>query len=112
MRTGGRCSAAGAGEFYRPRRHPVCSRPNGDGLVKVWDVETGKELRTLRGHSDRVDGLAFTADGRYLLTASWDWTMRLWDVNAGEQLRSFQFQGEPGVHVSSVTFFPDGKRFL
>ena len=35
-----------------------------DKTLKVWDVESGRELRTLEGHSDSVHGVAVSGDGR------------------------------------------------
>jgi RNA polymerase sigma factor (sigma-70 family) len=83
-----------------------------DATIRLWDVETGKELRCFKGHSARIPDVVFTSDGRRILSAGWDQTMRLWDVESGQQVKQFVFAGAPGVHVSGVMFFPDGKRFL
>jgi len=48
--------------------------------VELWDVATGKVRAILRGHSDFVDSLAFSPDGRTLATGSVDHTISLWDV--------------------------------
>jgi RNA polymerase sigma factor (sigma-70 family) len=83
-----------------------------DGAIILWDLETGREIRRFEGHSDRVDCVSFSADGRRFLSASWDGTIRLWDVETGRELKSIRFQGAPGVHVSGVWWFPDGRRLL
>ena len=44
--------------------------PVEDDTAKVWDAQTGKELLTLQGHTDSVDGVAFSPDGKRLATAS------------------------------------------
>ena len=41
-----------------------------DNTLKVWDLESGRELRTLEGHSDCVNGVAVTPDGRRAVSAS------------------------------------------
>jgi WD40 repeat protein len=46
--------------------------------VKVWDVASGQELRTLR-HMSLVGPVAFSPDGMRLATGS-DGTVRLWDA--------------------------------
>jgi WD40 repeat protein len=46
----------------------------------VWDVESGRELRTLEGHSNLVSGVAVTPDGKLAVSASWDKTLKVWDV--------------------------------
>jgi WD40 repeat protein len=51
----------------------------GDQAVKLWDVKTGRERATLKGHTDRVMAAAFSpSDGKTLVTASLDHTVRLW----------------------------------
>ena len=45
----------------------------------MWDLETGRELRTLEGHSDWVNGVAVTPDGRRAVSASGDKTLKVWD---------------------------------
>jgi WD40 repeat protein len=51
-----------------------------DGTVKVWDVDSGTELRTLRGHRDLVRGVAFSPDGKRLISGSYDGTVKVWDL--------------------------------
>jgi WD40 repeat protein len=56
-----------------------------DGTIKLWDVNTGEEIRTLKGHSWRVRSVAFSPDGRLIASGSGDWTIKLWDVNTGRE---------------------------
>jgi WD40 repeat protein len=53
-----------------------------DRLIHVWDVETGKELAALKGHSGAVNTVAFAPNGKQLASASNDTTALLWDVSA------------------------------
>ena len=50
-----------------------------DSTLKVWDIEIGKELRTLRGHTSWVTAVALTSDGK-AISGSWDKTLKVWDV--------------------------------
>ena len=62
---------------------------SGDNTLKVWDVETGRELRTFQGHKDRVNGVALSGDGRRAVSASFDQTLKVWDVETGEVTATF-----------------------
>ena len=59
-----------------------------DATIKLWDVASGKELRTLAGHSGCVDSVAFSPDGKTLASGSDDSTIKLWDVASGKKLRT------------------------
>jgi len=74
-------------------------------VVKLWDVASGRELRSLRGHSSYVTSVAFSSDGRTLASASVDRTVKLWDAGSGRELRSLQHADD----VNVVAFSPNGK---
>ncbi len=52
-----------------------------DNTIKLWDIATGRELRTLTGHDALLTSVDFSPDGSTLLSASRDRTIRLWDVS-------------------------------
>ncbi|MCA2694109.1 MULTISPECIES: serine/threonine-protein kinase [unclassified Microcystis] len=74
--------------------------------IKIWEVATGKELRTLTGHSNGVTSVAYSPDGRYLASGSWDDTIKIWEVATGKELRTLT--GHYG-EVYSVAYSPDGR---
>jgi len=53
-----------------------------DSTVRLWETATGKEIRTFNGHTDSVRSLAFSPDGRTLVSGSKDTTALIWDVFA------------------------------
>ena len=78
----------------------------------------GSCLRTLEGHVDSVDSVAFSPDGRYGFSSSGSWasgkdrpdtTLRLWDLVTGECLRTFE--GHSGT-FDPVAISPDGRHAL
>jgi WD40 repeat protein/serine/threonine protein kinase/tetratricopeptide (TPR) repeat protein len=78
-----------------------------DSPVRIWDLATGTELKTLRGHTDEVWSLAFSPDSKRIVSGSMDKTVRVWNVAREEELMTLR--GHDGT-VSSVTFSPDGKQ--
>jgi WD40 repeat protein len=80
-----------------------------DGIARLWDTQTGEQLRRFVGHTDTIWSVAFSHDGKYILTGSNDKTARLWDAQTGQELR--RFSGHTAT-VNTVAFSPDGKRVL
>jgi serine/threonine protein kinase len=74
-----------------------------DNTIRLWDVNTGKEIRTLTGHSNWVNSVAFSRDGKLLLSGSADCTIKLWQVQTGIEIQSFIGHSDS---VSSVAYSP------
>jgi WD40 repeat protein len=79
---------------------------SGSDVIKLWEVATGSEVRTLTGHTRSVNSVAFSPDGRLLASGSWDDTIKLWEVATGREVRTLTGH----THwVTSVAFSPDGR---
>jgi WD40 repeat protein len=80
-----------------------------DGVIRLWEVPTGKPLRQLEGHQGWVRCLALSPDGKTLASGGgwWDFSLRLWDVGTGKKLRCLD-KKEHG-EIGFVAFSPDGK---
>jgi WD40 repeat protein len=77
-----------------------------DNTIKLWEVKSGRELRTLPGHKGGAKCVAFTTDGKLLASGGNDKILRVWDVAAGTE---FQSLGEHSAPVEAVAFSPDGR---
>jgi WD40 repeat protein len=78
-----------------------------DQTVRVWDLETGKELKALG--TQNVWGLSVSPDGKRVLTGGNDKTARLYDLETGKELKVL------AGHVNSVfrsAFLPGGKQVV
>ncbi len=75
--------------------------------VRAFDTTRDAERETLRGHKGQVSSVAFTTDGRTLVTGGWDETVRLWDVPTGRETACFDLAiGK----VNAIAVSPDGTR--
>ena len=61
-----------------------------DNTVRLWDVETGRCLRTFEGHTGSVWSVEWSPDGEYALSGAYDAVVRLWDVQTGHCLRELK----------------------
>jgi WD40 repeat protein/predicted Ser/Thr protein kinase len=76
--------------------------------IEMWDADTGKHVRSFKGHSSVVNGLAFLPDGRSFLSSSSDGSVRRWDADSGKEL----WTAKIGDEVRSVAVSADGRRAL
>ncbi|HEY9702252.1 MAG TPA: hypothetical protein V6C58_07385, partial [Allocoleopsis sp.] len=60
-----------------------------DNTLKVWELATGKELRTLTGYSNGVNSVCVTPDGQQVISGSADNTLKVWDLATGECIATF-----------------------
>lgn len=70
---------------------------------------TDPEIIAITGHSERVRSVAYSPDGRRIVTGSWDKTARIWDAATGREI--LQLRGHTD-RVWSAAFSPDGKRVV
>ena len=73
-----------------------------DGMLRVWDVESGQILRNLEGHSRGINAVAML-DSRRVISGSDDGTLRVWDVESGRTLQTLMGHYPQGrVHAVAV----------
>ena len=76
---------------------------------RLWDINTGKQIRTFSGHSHVISALTFTPDGKRLLSGSMDHTIKLWNVFTGKEIKTFK--GHANV-VETIVISANGELAL
>jgi WD40 repeat protein len=95
-----------AGLFYRDDRHLLGVGPF--GFVRVFDVQTRKELVGRPGHRLDVTDVTFSADGRTLVSLGHDGALRTWDTRTGREAACLFAGGS--IAANSLSLSADGKR--
>eukprot|EP00741_Cyanophora_paradoxa_P018576 tig00021070_g17934.t1 len=80
-----------------------------DKTLRVWDLESGAELRCLVGLEYMVTSVAISPDGKRAVFGSLHRKLRVWDLESGAEPQCLDHWGHEGV-VRSVAISPDGKR--
>jgi WD40 repeat protein len=93
---------------YSPDGKRIVSA-SGDNTLKIWDAETGAEIRTLTGHSNSVRACAYSPDGKRIISASYDKTLKIWDAESGAEIRTLTGHSN---RVQACAYSPDGKRLV
>jgi WD40 repeat protein len=87
----------------RPGQGWRLASADGTGRVLIWEDESARGYRPLRGHGNGVLHVQFSPDSKYLATAGADGTVRIWEAATGKVLHNFAGQAE------KVAFSPDGR---
>jgi WD40 repeat protein len=76
--------------------------------IKLWDTETGHNIKTLTGHKDSILSLVHVSDNKIVSTSA-DGTCKIWNFENGELLHTFNIY-YPNYNLSSLS--PDGNYIL
>ncbi|MBX2914194.1 MAG: caspase family protein [Cyclobacteriaceae bacterium] len=92
-----------------------------DKSAKLWEVKTGREVRSFLGHQASVISLDFSRDGKYLITGGNDHSVKIWEVKTGKQIQSITLDGPESFNIrfgggqeriNDVAFDPLGRYFI
>ncbi|ETO35859.1 G-protein beta WD-40 repeats containing protein [Reticulomyxa filosa] len=92
-------------DFYKKKNDNKIVSSLSDQTVRIWDIESGKQIQMFEGSSDWNHFAAFSPDGKYIVSGSRD-GMMLWDVSLEKEV--VRFEGYTSI-VACVSFSPDGK---
>jgi len=95
----------------------VAFSPNGQRIVtgsedhtaKVWEAASGRELLTLKEHSDGIWCVAFSPDGQRIVTGGDDQTAKVWEAVSGREVLTLKGHSDA---INSAPFSPDGQRIV
>ncbi len=76
-----------------------------DSTIKVWELSTGNEIHTLTAHSNFVNSIAISPDGKFVASVGGD-IVKLWELSTGQEVRTLSGHSQL---IHSVTFSPDGQ---
>lgn len=82
----------------------AAGRGGGDATIYLWSLEEGELIGKLSAHASAITGLAFTPDGKQLVSAAWDGQVILWDVERLTEIR--RFEGHE-VGITGLALSPD-----
>lgn len=85
----------------------VLASSSDDQTVKLWEIPSGIEVRTLVGHLDTVQAIAFSPNGRWLASTSYDKTIKVWDATNGTEYRTMR--NPTDMPFLNVSFDPKSK---
>lgn len=101
-----------SGYLVQNKTNPMAISPDSQTLVcgcnkdiVLWNLHTGKWLRTLKGHSREVHSVAISSDGLTLVSGSRDCSIKRWNLHTGEELHTLEGHSR---EVTSVAISPDG----
>lgn len=78
-----------------------------DKFVKLWEVPSGKFIKSFEGHTHQVLDVGWRADGKLLVTAGADHVIKTWDVAAGEQVRTIGGHGRQITRLVMLSARPE-----
>lgn len=80
-----------------------------DNLLRIYAASDGEKIKELRGHRSKVHAVAYSPNGKTIVTASLDRDIKLWDASTYREIKTFIGHKD---YVFSIAFSPDGGRLL
>uniref|UniRef100_A0A9J8AXQ5 Coronin n=1 Tax=Cyprinus carpio carpio TaxID=630221 RepID=A0A9J8AXQ5_CYPCA len=96
---------------FHPHASGLLASSSYDLTVRLWNLETGEEVKRLSGHQDQIFGMAWSPDGKLLATVCKDGKVRLYDPRKST-LPIQEGPGPEGQRGARVVWVCDGKYLL
>ncbi|MBI4825728.1 MAG: WD40 repeat domain-containing protein [Nitrospirae bacterium] len=82
-----------------------------DGVIRIWGVESEKELWSIDAHNEGVNDIVFSPDGNLVLSTGNDGKVNLWDTHSGKMISQINL-GTNHDYGEALKFSPDGSSFI
>ena len=92
--------------FSPDGKHIVIGTAYGTAFVGVYDTDTGQEVNRMEGHTYPITSVSYSHDGKYIVSASKDKTVKLWNASTGELIHTFIGHTD---NIVSASFSPDDR---
>ena len=89
---------------FSPVNSQLVASAGEDNTIKLWNLRK-ETARTLKGHTDVINSIAFSPNGRLLASVSHDRTIKLWNVHNQQNVATLR----EGTQFRTIAFSPDGK---
>ena len=94
---------------FSPVDASLVASAGGNGTIKLWDLQNNT-VKTLRGHSDTVNSVAFSPNGELLASGGDDHRFKLWSVQNQQTIATLEhITGRNRSQIKDVAFSPDGQ---
>lgn len=80
-----------------------------DCTVRIWNIETGENIKIMRGHKDHITSVAVMPNGKHIVSGSKDRTVCIWDIETGKNIRTLKGHKS---WVTAVSVTPNGKHVV
>ena len=74
--------------------------------MRLWDAKSGKEIQVLTGHDEEINAIAFTGDGKRLLSSARDGLVKVWDFSLGLEIYTLR---DIGTEAQTLSMTKDGQ---
>ena len=71
--------------FSADGKQIIVARGRNKGIIGLWDLTSGKEIRSFSGHPSFITSLALSGDEKYIGSGDWVGTIKLWDLHTGRR---------------------------
>ncbi len=95
--------------FSADGKQIIVARGRNKGIIGLWDLASGKEIKSFSGHSSFITALALSGDEKIICSGDWVGAIKLWDLRTGGQIKTLKGHTD---EVKSLAFSRDGGNVL